>query len=259
MRKRGMERKVKHKGKTTVETTSGKAKKLDHVSQLSGKERYNINRNLANHLGKTDDPTVIPFQFFPKDQPKETCNSFFELENKKELRLPKGDVIIIMGKIRHGKRGARKQPSESASLLSSTADSPILDCIILGEEQPHEIENCDKHCEGASSQDIVGGGRVDSTARSHLGGSSGGGGCVHVHRAFASRMQLKKKNIALGPGPVATYTTKKAMKTLRAFVAKIAPLTRLVETLFETFLSEDYGERGSYHWICGIRGEEVLD
>src|SRR5205085_8156599 len=62
------------------------------------------------------------------------------------------------------------------------------------------------------------------------------------HRRFASRMENKTHDIKLGLGPAETYKSKKDIRALQEFVAKLSPLTQLVEAIYSVFLSDEFAK-----------------
>jgi hypothetical protein len=81
-----------------------------------------------------------------------------------------------------------------------------------------------------------------SVAQEGNRGAPGGskGGCVRIHRQFAARMDNKTHDIELGAGPAKTYKSKKDIQALRAFAAKLSPLTQVVEAIYSVFLPDEF-------------------
>jgi len=65
-------------------------------------------------------------------------------------------------------------------------------------------------------------------------------GCVIGHCTFVARMESRKHDIEVGPGPAQTYNTKSAIAPLQEFSQHLLPLTQTVQSLFLAFLPEDH-------------------
>ena len=99
------------------------------------------------------------------------------------------------------------------------------------------------------SQEILPSGDSDAMGRDSTteGGNREAGafaarGCVRIHRRFASRMENKTHDIKLGPGPAETYKSKKDIRALQEFAAKLSPLTQLVEAIYSVFLPDEFAK-----------------
>jgi len=55
-------------------------------------------------------------------------------------------------------------------------------------------------------------------------------------------MENKTHDIKLGPGPAETYKSKKDIRALQEFAAKLSPLTQLVEAIYSVFLPDEFAK-----------------